>query len=43
MIDDRWETWGIAARWDAQHGWHDPVNDIGFPEHLLKDMDDATA
>jgi hypothetical protein len=23
-IPDDWETWGIAARWDPRHGWHDP-------------------
>lgn len=20
-----WESWGIAARWNPQHGWHDPT------------------
>jgi hypothetical protein len=27
LIDttETWESWGIAARWNPQHGWHDPT------------------
>jgi hypothetical protein len=25
--DDKWETWGIAARWDTERGWHSPTDE----------------